>query len=228
MDCWLPLESNPEVLTNYMTQLGVSPLWSIVDIYGMDPEILDMVPRPLKSLIFLYPCKKKHELHRESEVAEMKARNFEFPDDLFFTRQYIHNACGTIALIHAILNNPDIELQKGSVLKKYFDDAKALSPEARGELLNKNAEFMAKHEENAQDGQTATPNVNDEVYHHFIAFVHVDGMLYELDGRRSVPIVRGPTTPGTLLQDAVQTCKSYINMDPTEVRFTLMGLVPTQ
>uniref|UniRef100_A0AAG5DH43 Ubiquitin carboxyl-terminal hydrolase n=1 Tax=Anopheles atroparvus TaxID=41427 RepID=A0AAG5DH43_ANOAO len=228
MDCWLPLESNPDVLSKYMAQLGVSPLWSIVDVYGMDDELLEMVPKPLKSLIFLYPCSKAHEERRAKEDEELKSKNIVHPENLFYTRQYIHNACGTIALIHAVLNNPDIDIEEGSVLKKYFDDAKALSPEARGELLTKNGEFMAKHGENAQEGQTATPDINEAVYHHFIAFVHVDGKLYELDGRKNFPVVHGDTTPETLLKDAVQVCKQFIEVDPAEVRFTLLGLVPTQ
>uniref|UniRef100_A0A182YC83 Ubiquitin carboxyl-terminal hydrolase n=1 Tax=Anopheles stephensi TaxID=30069 RepID=A0A182YC83_ANOST len=228
MDVWLPLESNPEVLTNYMVKLGVSPLWSIVDIYGMDDELLDMVPKPVKSLIFLFPCSKAHEEYRAKEDEELKAKNVEHPKSLFFTRQFVHNACGTIAVIHAILNNPDIEIEEGSVLKKYFDGAKDLSPDDRGELLNKNVDLKATHEENAQEGQTATPNINDAVYHHFIAFVEVDGTLYELDGRKNFPVAHGKTTPETLLKDAVQVCKKFIELDPSEVRFTLLGLVPTQ
>uniref|UniRef100_A0A182QQE0 Ubiquitin carboxyl-terminal hydrolase n=1 Tax=Anopheles farauti TaxID=69004 RepID=A0A182QQE0_9DIPT len=228
MNVWLPLESNPEVLSNYMGKLGVSPLWNIVDIYGMDDELLDMVPKPVKSLIFLFPCSKAHEEFRAKEDEELKGKSIEHPKSLFFTRQFVHNACGTIALIHAVLNNPEIEIEKGSVLQKYLEDAKDLSPDARGELLNKNAEFKATHEENAQQGQTATPNIDDAVYHHFIAFVHVDGTLYELDGRKNFPIAHGPTTPDTLLKDSIKVCKKFIELDPSEVRFTLLGLVPTQ
>lgn len=228
MNVWLPLESNPEVLSNYMVKLGVSPLWSIVDIYGMDDELLEMVPKPVKSLIFLFPCSKAHEDFRAKEDEELKDKQVEHPKSLFFTRQFIHNACGTIALIHAVLNNPDIELEKGSVLQKYFDEAKELAPDARGELLNSNTDFKATHEENAQQGQTATPSINDAVYHHFVAFVQVDGTLYELDGRKNFPIAHGPSTPETLLKDAMKVCKKFIELDPTEVRFTLLGLVPTQ
>lgn len=228
MDVWLPLESNPEVLSNYMVNLGVSPLWSIVDIYGMDDELLDMVPKPVKSLIFLFPCSKAHEEFRAKQDEELKDKNVEHPKSLFFTRQFVHNACGTIAVIHAILNNPDIEVTEGSVLKKYLDSAKDLSPVERGELLNKSEEFKATHEQNAQQGQTATPNINDAVYHHFIAFVQVDGTLYELDGRKNFPVAHGPTTPETLLKDSIKVCKQFIELDPSEVRFTLLGLVPTQ
>ncbi|XP_058061735.1 ubiquitin carboxyl-terminal hydrolase [Anopheles bellator] len=224
MDSWLPLESNPEVLSSYMGKLGVSPLWSIVDIFGMDDELLEMVPKPVKSLIFLYPCTGD----KDKEATEEVKSTGSYPEGLFFTRQYIHNACGTIALIHALLNNPDIEIEEGSVLKNYYNDAKNLSPEERGRLLDKNVEFVKAHEENAQEGQTATPALNDPVFHHFVAFVHVAGKLYELDGRKNAPIVHGDTTADTMLKDAVKVCQKYIAQDPTEVRFTLLGLAPTQ
>ncbi|XP_053659946.1 ubiquitin carboxyl-terminal hydrolase-like [Anopheles marshallii] len=228
MHVWLPLESNPELLSNYMVKLGVSPLWSVVDIYGIDDEILDMVPKPVKSLIFLFPCSKAHEEFRAKESEELHNKGVEHPKSLFYTRQFVRNACGTIAVIHAILNNSDIEIEQDSVLQKYFDSAKDLSPEERGDLLHKNVELKAIHEENAQQGQTATPNINDEVFHHFIAFVHVDGILYELDGSRHFPVAHGKTTPETLLKDSVEVCKKFIELNPSEVRFTLLGLVPTQ
>lgn len=106
MATWLPLESNPDVLNKYLEKLGVSPLWNIVDIYGTDEDLLAFVPQPLKSLIFLFPCSEVNEEFRAKEDAELKAKNMEYPAGLFYMRQYVHNACGTIALVHAVLNNP--------------------------------------------------------------------------------------------------------------------------
>lgn len=228
MTTWLPLESNPEVLNKYLGKLGVSPLWNIVDVYGMDDELLSYVPSPLKSLIFLFPCSDAYEAYRAKEDEELKAKNLEHPKNLFYMRQYVHNACGTIALVHAVLNNPDIELEEGSVLKKYKDATKDMTPEERGKVLENDVGVSETHECVAIEGQTPAPDINEKVYHHFIAFVHHEGKLYELDGRKSFPVVHGETSPDSLLKDAVAVCKQYIARDPTEVRFTLMGLVPTQ
>ncbi|XP_055589518.1 ubiquitin carboxyl-terminal hydrolase [Uranotaenia lowii] len=225
---WLPLESNPDVLNKFMAQMGVSPLWNIVDIYGMDDELLGMVPAPLKSLIFLFPVSNAYEEFRAKEDEELKAKNLQHPKDLFYMRQYIHNACGTIALLHAILNNPDIEIEKGSTIYNFRESAKDATPEERGKLLLNDAGISGAHETIATEGQTAAPDINEKVYHHFIAFVHFGGKLYELDGRKNFPIEHGNTTPETLLKDAVAVCKQYIARDPNEVRFTLMGLAPAQ
>lgn len=52
---WVPLESNPDVMTKYLHNVGVSPMWSISDIYGLDDEILNYVQKPVKAVILLYP-----------------------------------------------------------------------------------------------------------------------------------------------------------------------------
>ncbi|XP_062534657.1 ubiquitin carboxyl-terminal hydrolase-like [Armigeres subalbatus] len=228
MATWLPLESNPDVLNKYLEKLGVSPLWNIVDIYGTDEDLLAFVPQPLKSLIFLFPCSEVNEEFRAKEDAELKAKNMEYPAGLFYMRQYVHNACGTIALVHAVLNNPDIELEEGSVIKNYLDAAKDKSPEERGKLLENDGGFTETHEIIANEGQTPAPDINEKVYHHFIAFVHHDGKLYELDGRKNFPVPHGETSADTLLKDAIAVCKDYIARDPEEVRYTMLGLAPTQ
>lgn len=228
MATWLPLESNPDVLNKYLEKLGVSPQWGIVDIYGTDEDLLAFVPQPLKSLIFLFPCSDVNEEFRAKEDAEIRAKNIDYPEGLFYMRQYVHNACGTIALVHAVLNNPDIELAEGSVIKKYLDVAKDKTPEERGKLLENDGGFTETHEIIANEGQTPAPDINEKVYHHFIAFVHHDGKLYELDGRKNFPIPHGKTSSETLLRDAIAVCKDYIARDPEEVRYTMLGLVPAQ
>lgn len=42
-----------------------------------------------------------------------------------------------------------------------------------------------------------------DVDFHFVCFVHSGGRLFELDGLKAAPINRGPTTPDSLLKDAV-------------------------
>jgi ubiquitin carboxyl-terminal hydrolase L3 len=58
--------------------------------------------------------------------------------------------------------------------------------------------------------------------------VHVDGQLYELDGRKAGPVCHGSTTPMTLLNDSVVVLKQFMERDPGEVRFTILALAPRQ
>lgn len=79
----------------------------------------------------------------------------EIPSGLFYMKQTISNACGTVAMIHAVANNQDkIELEKGC-LKDFLEDTKDDSPEERAVKLEDNQEVCSTHDEVAQEGQTA-------------------------------------------------------------------------
>lgn len=66
-----------------------------------------------------------------------------------------------------------------------------------------------------------------QVLLHFVCFVHVGGLLYELDGRKVAPISHGPTTAETLLSDSCAVVKRL--METTDnIRFSLMALAPVQ
>ncbi|GAB0092918.1 Ubiquitin carboxyl-terminal hydrolase [Sergentomyia squamirostris] len=229
MTTWLvPLESNPEVLNKYIYKLGVSKKWNIVDIFGLEPEMLEYVAQPVKAVILLFPCSEAYEAHRSKENAELKASPGNFPTDLFYMRQTIPNACGTIALVHSIANNPDVELDESAVLAKYFKQTLSLSPEERGRILEEDTQFIETHQDVAQDGQTEAPNPDEKVIHHFVAFVNKDGELLELDGRKEFPVKHGSTSAETFLQDAAKVCKIFMARDPDEVRFNVLALTATQ
>lgn len=57
-------------------------------------------------------------------------------------------------------------------------------------------EHVLRLQEAAQQGVTAAPSADEEVDLHFIAFVHRDGCLYELDGRKAGPINHGASRCG--------------------------------
>ena len=58
----------------------------------------------------------------------------------------------------------------------------------------------------------------------FFLLRHVDGCLYELDGRKSFPINHGPSSSDTLLEDACKVVRKFMERDPDEVRFTIVAL----
>ena len=80
------------------------------------------------------------------------------------------------------------------------------------------------HDAAAREGQTAAPALDDKVDYHFVAFVNVDGGLYELDGRKSGPILKRKSSPETFLTDAAAACKEYMTHDPDNINFTIMAL----
>ncbi|XP_026759043.2 ubiquitin carboxyl-terminal hydrolase-like [Galleria mellonella] len=222
-DVLVPIESNPEVMTKFLQKLGVPPDWSILDVIGLDALSLSWVPRPVISVLLLYPISASSEEHKKKEESEILSKGQEISSNVFYMKQCLSNVCGTIALVHSVANNLDkIQLADG-YLKKFLDEARTLDPDERGILFTKSANIINAHKELAEEGQTNS-SPEDLVNHHFIAFVHKDGMLYELDGNKAFPINHGPTTAENLLEDAAKICMEFINRDPDEVRFTVMVL----
>ena len=48
---WPPLESNPEIFTEYMQKLGLPSIWGFGELYGFDEELLGMVNQPVLAVI---------------------------------------------------------------------------------------------------------------------------------------------------------------------------------
>ncbi|NXN85821.1 UCHL3 hydrolase, partial [Bombycilla garrulus] len=138
---WLPLEANPDViclffLFQFLKQLGIHPDWQFVDVYGMEPELLSMVPRPVCAVLLLFPITEKYETFRTEEEERIKAKGQDVKSSVYFMKQTINNACGTIGLIHAIANNRDkMNFESNSSLKKFLEDSLSMTPEERAKYL---------------------------------------------------------------------------------------------
>lgn len=92
-----------------------------------------------------------------------------------------------------------VDLQENSILKKYLDAARNLSPEKRGKLFETFSTIGESHHKFALEGQTDA-NSGEPVNYHFVTYVNHNGDLYELDGRRSYPVKHGNTSANTLLE----------------------------
>jgi len=112
---WPPLESNPEIFTKYMHQIGLPESWAIGEVFGFDEDLLAFLPQPIIGVIVAVERLKKHEAIQCGSVEN----NSKVP---FYMKQTgeLDNACGIIACIHATLNNLDqIQLSPESTLAKF-------------------------------------------------------------------------------------------------------------
>ena len=76
-----------------------------MDVFGLDDELLAFVPAPVLAVILLYPLTDESEARRLEELElEPATRMGSVPDSLFYMKQTIGNACGTIALMHCLAN----------------------------------------------------------------------------------------------------------------------------
>ena len=136
------------------------------------------------------------------------------PSQLYYMKQTVSNACGTVALLHcvanaqrfeieplcencytvwallgsahicysslqfcavpccpevknihfALLSTGRLELVPGSPLQVFLEATAKLSPEERADRLENDAEIVRVHDEAAREGQTAPPNLEDQVF----------------------------------------------------------------
>lgn len=227
---WLPLESNPEVVNKYLGKLGVSSKFGFSDIYGTDPELLAFVPQPCYGVVALFPISDNYEKARAEEEAHIKAKGqAAISPKLWFTKQTVGNACGTVAILHTLANTGKlIGLSDDTPVGRFFAKTRPMNADDKAQALEDDTEISTAHSSAGQEGQTAAPDLGERVDMHFVALVHLDGGLYELDGRKPFPIHHGPTTEGTLLGDAVGVIKKFMARDPTELRFTMMSFGAVQ
>ncbi|XP_061189469.1 ubiquitin carboxyl-terminal hydrolase-like isoform X1 [Saccostrea echinata] len=214
---WIPLESNPDVLNKYIHNLGVPKEWQFVDVYGLEPDLLGMVPKPVAAVVLLYPITDKSEA---TTIGEQKQN-----PDLYFVKQTIRNACGTVAIVHALANNQDkIKFLDDKHFAQFLKKTLSMSAEERAEFLQVDQDMGSAHEDTAQEGQTKAPPSEAKVNTHFVSFVCKDGGLYQLNGRDDAPIYHGPCTPDSLLEKTAKVAKQFMERDPDELNFTLMAL----
>jgi ubiquitin carboxyl-terminal hydrolase L3 len=214
---WVPLESNPKVLNKYVHYLGMDSKWSFIDVYGLEPELLAMVPKPVAAIILLFPESKPVDI-----IGKLES---EFPSDLYYTKQTIDNACGTVAIVHALANNQkQIKFDDTKHFKTFLEMTNTLNPEERAKFLEQDHKMGTAHDDCAQEGDTQAPPVDERVKSHFVAFIHFNGILYELDGKKDSPVIHGETSPDTFLLDTAEVIKKFMARDPDNVNFNVMAL----
>ncbi|KAG1139691.1 hypothetical protein G6F37_009576 [Rhizopus arrhizus] len=222
---WVPLEANPEIWNKIIHENGVDPKWNFVDVYGFDPELLAMIPQPVQAIIFLFPITDIYEKFKDEEEAHLiKCEQAISPDVIFF-KQTISNACGMMAILHSIASN-DKELIGPGLFNDIIEEAKNMSIDERVDLLENSKELAAVHQTAASAGQTEAPDKEEEIDLHFICFIEVDNHLYELDGRKILPINHGKCTD--LIESSVKVMKQYMERDPTQQNYNAIALCQTE
>ncbi|GMN30980.1 hypothetical protein TIFTF001_003050 [Ficus carica] len=216
---WLPLEANPDVMNQFLWGLGLPETEAeCCDVYGLGEELLEMVPKPVLAVLFLYPLTQQSEEERIQQANEVKEPH----GRVYYMRQTVGNACGTVGLLHAVGNiTSEIKLVEGSFLDKFFKSTANMDALERARFLENDTEMEVAHAVAATAGDT---EASDDVNTHFICFTCVDGTLYELDGRKTGPISHGSSSPEALLKDAAQVIQGMIEKNPDSLNFNVIAI----
>lgn len=227
---WKPLENNPQVINEYISNLGFDTSnFVFQDIFSVEEWAQDMIQKPCLGLMFIFPITEISEKHRAEEKAAIVEHGQKVDDDLFYMHQYARNACGTVGVFHILGNLPEEHrglLTEGGKLKTFFDECQGKTYEERGNIFKGSKAVQESHAVAVQQGDSKQIEEEDAVDHHFISFVHHNGSLYELDGRKAFPINHGPTTNDTFLADACTAVQQFMNRDSSQTSFGLIVLAP--
>lgn len=180
-----------------------------------------MVPQPCYAVVLLYPLTER--LSSAGQPSEQPQQSTAGSSP-YFCKQTISNACGTVALLHAALNS-DVALTENSFFDEFRTKTLSLSADERAAALHDSSSLDNAHAEFANQGQTRVPSREEKVNTHFVCFVHHNGGLYQLDGRKDGPIYHGVTSADTILSDTASVVQSsFMATDPSEHRFTVVAL----
>jgi len=225
---WLPLEANPEVLNEYSVKLGMPCTLAWTDVLAFEDWAMEMVPQPCYAVTLVFPITDASEAHAREEERCKKPDTIA-SEKVWYTKQTVGNACGTVAVVHTLANlssQGQMELIEDSFMINFMKKCEGKNPMERAHLLEEDDKIECAHAEAELQGQSNSNTGKVET--HFITFVEVDGFLYELDGRKDSPTNHGKLEGKTVLQKAVEVATQFRDRDPEDVRFAMLALAPAQ
>ena len=143
----------------------------------------------------------------------------------------INNACATQAILSCLLNvsHPDVEL--GSTLSGFKEFTSSFDAGMKGLALSNSEEIRNVHNSFARQSifefDSKVDKKEDEDIFHFVAYVPINGRIYELDGLQEGPLDHGRVPDGADWLDHVRPIigQRMANYQAGEIHFNLMAVI---
>ena len=137
---WCQIESDPAIFSQILRDLGVKGV-QVVDLYALDEDMIQSMGGDVYGLIFLFKWdrqKGNSPSHPSSHI----------PKDLFFARQVVHNACGTMAILNMVMNLP--QMHKSVDLGPLLSDIQSFTldfpSEEKGMVIGQHEKLREVHD----------------------------------------------------------------------------------
>lgn len=183
----IPVGNEPESLLELAQEYGVDT--SKVEfsmVFSFDEEMLQFIPQPVKAIFFIFPIGPKDGYIQKRHMDD-KPPSGDIP---YYTHQTVTDLCGTMAMIHNMMNNRDIlPFKKGSWAERFYEKTKLMNPDERAEVISKDTELFELH--NKVSTKCTAPLLAGKTDTHFGCFLEHGGNIWELDGRKPQPINHG-------------------------------------
>jgi len=200
---WQLTESDPGVFTELLKTLGVPLI--VDDLYSLDPDSLYSL-QPIHALIFLFKWVSPQ--LQQSPSTATGTPDPSFPG--FFAHQTVNNACATLAVLNALGNIPIPPSPKASTATPNKSEeyatlmsfASTLDPTSRGIVITASHWLREAHNSLSPpsaislDGLIAEKDREKEDAYHFVVYLPVAGVLYELDGLKEFAVRHGTWQEG--------------------------------
>ncbi|KAJ3126358.1 hypothetical protein HK098_007622 [Nowakowskiella sp. JEL0407] len=214
---WTNIESDPGVFTSLVEELGVTGI-QFEELFDLS-QLEEL--SPVYGLVFLF----KYEGSQQPQSVDYTNTN------VFFARQVIQNSCATQAILSILLNNPEISI--GPILSEFKLFCNDFDADTKGWAISNSDQIRLVHNSFAKPDPfliEATGEGGEDAFH-FISYVPIDGVLWELDGLQSGPINHGAFVDGDWFSKGeIWMIRSVIEARialyaASEIRFNLMAVI---
>ncbi|KAG0000986.1 ubiquitin carboxyl-terminal hydrolase [Entomortierella chlamydospora] len=227
---WCTIESTPTVFNALVMKNGIRET-HVKEVWSLEPEIFNALKNDhVYGFIFLL----RPQEGRMSKYEELLEPTLD-TSEIYFANQVIPDACGTQALLSIAMNCPEMEI--GPMLNEFKEFTAKFEPKAR--LAMTNCRQLRENHNSLCDYYERDPvlplpflvEVNNEEgeeedQFHYVAYVHVDGYLWELDGLQPGPLRRMACTRENWLDVArIEFKARMMTYEEGEDRFVLMAVV---
>lgn len=217
---WCLIESDPGVFTELIRGFGCTGV-QVEELWSLDEETIERLS-PIHGLIFLFKWRSGEDpdgsIVRDSRL-----------DEIFFAKQVINNACATQAIISILLNIEHSDLKLGENLSTFKEFSKQFDPALKGLSLSNSDVIKQVHNSFARQQMFEFDNsMKDEEKdsYHFIAYLPINGRLYELDGLKDGPVDLGAAPQETWMQQVKPVIERRMQRySAEEIHFNLMAVV---